>query len=353
MGRKPDLDPHIRTRICELRNTAKWSYKEIHRAYPTVSLSTIKYTVRKEGERHKNASKPRSSRPRKLTEDDRDHIYEVVTTNPYIQQEDLLTEVDHKVKINSIRRLLYEMDLRKWRQLERPMLAQHHANRRLQWARTYEHFTPEDWGRVYWSDECSIERGIGFRKEYTFTRPCDQIRLRDIRPIPCGKQLRQMFWAAFSGCSRRTGLVPLDGDPESPRGGVNSRVIRDLYQRILPTLFHGSTDAIFMHDNAPTHTAFIVRETLEGMHIEIMDWPPHSPDLNPIENLWGLLKAKIYKLHPELLDMPNNDHTLERLVDAAQEAWDALDLSILVNLSETMPHRVKAIIEADGWYTSY
>lgn len=191
MGRRgPELDPYIRTRICELRNTAKWSYRAIHKAYPTIPLSTIHYTVRKERERQNNQSLPRSGQPRKLTEDDRDHIYDIVTSNPYIKQQDLLSEVDNKVKICSIRKLLYEMDLRKWRQLERPMLSQYHANLRFTWARLYEDYTPEDWTRVYWSDECTIERGAGFRKTYTFTRPSDQIRLRDIRPIPYGKQIK-------------------------------------------------------------------------------------------------------------------------------------------------------------------
>lgn len=233
------------------------------------------------------------------------------------------------------------------------MLSEFYANRRLEWARTYENYTAEDWATVFWSDECSIERGIGFRKSYTFTRPSKQIQQRDIRPIPCGKQIKQMFWAAFSGSVRRTGLVPLDGDRDSPRGGVNSLVIRRLYQQILPTLIGSQPDAIFMHDNASVHTAYIVRDALQEMGIRVMDWPPHSPDLNPIENLWALLKAKIYDLYPELLDMPNNNYTLEILVDAAQEAWDLLDQDILANLSDSMPRRVRAIIEVDGWYTKY
>jgi transposase len=45
-----------------------------------------------------------------------------------------------------------------------------------------------------------------------------------------------------------------------------------------------------------------------------MNWPPKSSDLNPIENLWALLKARIYDLHPELYNMPNNDTTLDQLI---------------------------------------
>lgn len=83
-------------------------------------------------------------------------------------------------------------------------------------------------------------------------------------------------------------------------------------------------------------------------YIEVMDWPPYSPDLNPIENLWALMKAKIY----DLKCAPNTAEALDHLIKAAKEAWHALDGEILVKLSETMPNRVNAVIEVDGWYTN-
>lgn len=161
-----------------------------------------------------------------------------------------------------------------------------------------------------------------------------------------------MFWAAFSGSPRKTGLIPLFGNPESAREGVDRFVIEALYRRILPTLL-AEPDSIFQHDNAPTHTAYVVRDALNELGFEIMEWPPYSPDLNPIENLWALLKAKVMEIRPDLRHMPNNESTWEILVDTAQEAWDRLDLAIFMNLSESMPHRVQDIIKYEGWYTSY
>jgi hypothetical protein len=89
------------------------------------------------------------------------------------------------------------------------------------------------------------------------------------------------------------------------------------------------------------------------MGVEVMVWPPYSPDSNPIENLWALMKAKIYELHPELEKAPDTEETLQLLIQAAIEAWNAIDERVLHNLCHTMPHRVQAILQADGWYTSY
>lgn len=82
-----------------------------------------------------------------------------------------------------------------------------------------------------------------------------------------------------------------------------------------------------------------------------MEWPPYSPDLNPIENLWALLKAEILKRYLELMHLPNSESTLDLLLKAAREAWEDLDIEIFKHLSETMPHRVTDVIKYEGWHT--
>ena len=54
----------------------------------------------------------------------------------------------------------------------------------------------------------------------------------------------------------------------------------------------------FMHDNAPSHASRLTRQILEAKRISgerIMEWPPQNSDLNPIENLWSIVKMKLYE----------------------------------------------------------
>ncbi|KAJ5318660.1 hypothetical protein N7476_005080 [Penicillium atrosanguineum] len=338
------LAPYERAKLVELKAIG-WSYKDIHERYSHIPIGTIKTTISRSRQRGPTEEiLPRSGRPKALNDEERTMLLDLIRDDPHIKYDDLLSRLDHKVSRQTLWRFFRGFNKRKWLVLQRPGLSEEYAQKRRAWADRVRDYDSNKWRKIFFSDESTVERGKGARREYTFTRPADQIKERDIDP---------MFWAAFSGSGRRTGLIPLFGSPNAPRGGVNRMVILDLYQRVLPTLLNGIEGAIFQQDNAPVHTARIVREWLADQDFEVMAWPPYSPDLNPIENLWALLKAKIYEMHPEIKEMADNEETLGILINAAQEAWSELDTDTLDNLAITMPNRVKQVIDNEGWYTSY
>jgi transposase len=348
MARGAGLSTDMKARISELRSL-HWSPNRIHKKHPEIKLSTIKSFIQREARQAQNHTPSRPGPKRKLSEEDRDHIYDIVHhQNPHIKHRDLLREVDNKIKLSSLRNLLREMGKRKWLQKRRPMLTADHARQRLRWARRNRKWTAIWWRQIRWSDECSVERGAGIQPVWTFTRPGNQAQLGDVKEVRTGKGVKKMLWASF--CYKdRTGLVPLDGDEESKRKGITGRVIRALYEAFLPDFV--TRDGIFMHDNARVHTAKIVTRLLQEKGLRVIKWPPYSPDLNPIENLWAIMKKEIYRLYPWLEHAPDTEETLRALIEAAKEAWHAIPQQILRNLSDSMPRRVKDIIKAEGWYT--
>ena len=71
-----------------------------------------------------------------------------------------------------------------------------------------------------------------------------------------------------------------------------------------------------------------------------MDWPSMSPDLNPIEHLWGILKRKV-----EVCKGSNICHVMEE--------WKSIPVASCEALVNSMPRRVKAVLDNDDGYTKY
>ncbi len=61
-------------------------------------------------------------------------------------------------------------------------------------------------------------------------------------------------------------------------------------------------DFIFQQNLAPAHTAKSTKSWLNDYGVGVLDWPANSPDLNPIENLWGIVKRKMRKKRPKNAD---------------------------------------------------
>ena len=109
-----------------------------------------------------------------------------------------------------------------------------------------------------------------------------------------------------------------------------------------------------MQDNASIHTSRLARQWFQVNGVEVLEWPPYSPDLNPIEHLWYRLKKNVYDVRQDIEELGGDvDHIQEILYDSLEQAWVRIEGKIMEDLVRSMERRVKAVIAADGWYTKY
>ncbi len=79
---------------------------------------------------------------------------------------------------------------------------------------------------------------------------------------------------------------------------VPAPVYKDILKHFMPDQLFKDADFIFQQDLAPTHTAKSTKSWLNDHGVGVLDWPANSPDLNPRENLWGIVKRKIKNKRP-------------------------------------------------------
>jgi transposase len=172
-----------------------------------------------------------------------------------------------------------------------------------------------------------------------------------IDPYKKGKALSLMIWGAIWG-NNRSELILMERDPASKKNGYSANFYLEVLKENIPYIWEpGMT---FVQDNAPIHRAKKVDDWVEEIGLGLCKWPPYSPDLNPIENLWTKLKEQLYKLDPDLEDlMRSQEEKEDRFFKALEAAWESLPESYIHSLIYSMKQRVRAVIEADGWYTCY
>ncbi len=128
------------------------------------------------------------------------------------------------------------------------------------------------------------------------------------------------------------------------KANVNAPVYKDILEHfILPSadqLFKDA-DFIFQQDLAPAHTA---KSWLNDHGVGMLDWPANSPDLNPIENQWGILKRKMRNKRPKNAD---------ELKATVKETWASIPPQQCHKLITSMPRRIEAVIKAKRAPTKY
>lgn len=219
----------------------------------------------------------------------------------------------------------------------KPVLKPQHIVNRLRFAEKY--ISKGDlWQHVIFSDE----------KKFNFDGPdgCKyywhDIRFdRKImsRRVSGGGSV--MVWAGITG--------RLKTELAFCKGRMNATDYQNLlHDYLLPFItLTEDENIVFQQDNAPIHGAASTKRWLRDFGVPIIEWPACSPDLNPIENVWGILVKKVYD--PEKSPINNISQLKQRI----ESSWAEISPAILKKLIDSMPDRLIEVIKNKGKWTHY
>lgn len=101
-------------------------------------------------------------------------------------------------------------------------------------------------------------------------------------------------------------------------------------------------DPVFQQDNAHAHTAKTMMNFLKAHGIKLFPHLASSPDLNPIKNIWSILKSIIRQ-------RPHQPTSISELKTVILKAWDELSVEDINACIRSMPGRMEAVTKKRGF----
>ena len=248
-------------------------------------------------------------------------------------------ELNVIVHTNTVRNRLYEIGLRGRVARKKPFVNKVNRGKRLVYAKTMMKKPFTYWKQVIWSDESKFQLFTSNGKVMVWRSVNEEFDPKCIRPTVKHGGVSLMVWGCFS--RHGTGnLFFIDGimDRFKYREILQQNLFQSAQKLKIPTSF------IFQHDNDPKHTAGIVKDWLKENNVETLNWPPFSPDLNPIEHLWDELERRMKKHQPR-----NKDELKQALL----LEWNGIGLDVTEKLVDSVPNRLFECSRMNGYPTRY
>ena len=299
---------------------------------------TIQHWVAHFQQHHSLGDEPRSGRPRVTSPTTDTLIVSAATESPFTTPRRIRAEQSIDASARTVRRRLDESGLfGRVARIEYPFTEEHIAQR-LEFARQHENWTEDQWARVLFSDETYIHLGVN--GQLWVQRPQDTAYLSDYMVLSQSNFAPKIgIWACFA--SQGVGALRFFDDE------MDTRLYTDTMQRFMKPCalrFWPSGAWFYLQDNAAYHRSLGSRAWFHNNGVDLVALPPHSPDLNPIENLWADLKRRVEAHHPRSIAELKEIVTLE---------WENTSTLTCSNLVDSMNDRMRDVVDAEGFRTRY
>lgn len=253
-------------------------------------------------------------------------------------QRRLLDKYELQISKSTIRRRIHKIGLAARTPTKIPYVSAVNRRKRLAFYEEHAFKYIDFWKRNLWSDETKIELKYHHGRMHVWRKTGEHLTYECANPTFKCQTRGIMIW----GCMTATGV----GKIYMLEGTINSRmyleIVKDTVEAEARRLI--GPDFIFQQDNAPIHTAKIVKQYFRENDFTVLNWPPQSPDLSPIENLWDHLKTKISD------KKPRNLLELRKLINVD---WIKIEPDCCRELVESIPHRLCLLKAAKGGHTGH
>ncbi|UYV63509.1 Transposase [Cordylochernes scorpioides] len=235
----------------------------------------------------------------------------------------------------TISRRLVTNGLHSCRPLRRLTSTPPNRRQRLEWCRARSTWMTE-WHRVVFSDESRFCLSSDSRRVRVWRRRGERSNPAAIVERPTVRQRGIMVWGAIAYDSRSP-LLRIQGTMTA------QRYVDDVLRPVTLPYLQGIPNALYQQDNARPHTARISQQALQD--VQMLPWPPYSPDLSPIEHVWDIIGRRLHAL-----PQPRSEDELWQMVE---REWRAIPQDAIRTLIDSLPRRVAACIAVRGGPTCY
>ncbi len=285
---------------------------------------------------------PRSGRPKKIDARSKRLLVREVKKNRRAKVSDIrdatCTITKSKVSSKTVKRVLKNEGYKKCKARKKPFISDTNRKKRKIWAKEHRDWSMYKWKKVVWSDECNIENNNN-QQAMVWRRQCEEF----IPECMVGTVKSGRFSIGIWGCIGWNGIGPL----RVYEGCMSSEKYIELMEDVMPEIEEKfGENIIFQDDNASCHESARTKKWKDANELNVMEWVPQSPDMNPIENLWSLLKRKLSKYKR----VPSNREMLEKRI---RKAWSGISTKYVRSLIKSMPRRCKAVLDSNGHPTKY
>ena len=343
MKRGIDLSEFQRGRIFALKFDCLWSYTDISNCLKISRNTIAKCCTRMNNSVDQQRNRRESCGSSKITsERDERHIVRMCEANRFTTAIKIQKQILPNISVRTVQRRLVENGLRTYKPARKPKLNKRLKKLRNEWARHHLHWTSDKWSRIAFSDESSFSLSRD-NAQYVHRRVGERYDEKCVLAHENRSKGNCMIWGAFS-VNGYTPLFRVQG------GTLNSERYQSLLKNVLlpHLLILLPTGGQFQQDNAPAHGSISTKDFFHKNGVNVFPWPSNSPDMSPIENVWGRMECILKRDY----EMPTDS---DQLFGTLEEIWEELmnNAQYRLNLICSMTDRVTALAAVSGGYTRY